>query len=211
MARTCPNAHLLIISNPVNSTVPISYEILKKSGVTRPSVFGVTTLDVVRAQTFLGQSKALDPRSIKIDVVGGHSGPTIVPLFSSVSPSSTLSQDELLALTQRVQYGGDEVVKAKDGGGSATLSMAFAANEFIQKFLAALDGQKNIIQNTFIYSEQWKDLPNFFAGRVLLGPKGLDKVLPLPVLSAFEKELMEKAVQQLEKDIAKGIDFVAKA
>ncbi len=30
------------------------------------------------------------------------------------------------ALTHRIQFGGDEVVKAKDGLGSATLSMAFA-------------------------------------------------------------------------------------
>src|SRR5438552_656283 len=32
----------------------------------------------------------------------------------------------LLTLTIGVQFGGDEVVKAKDGAGSATLSMAYA-------------------------------------------------------------------------------------
>ena len=38
-----------IISNPVNSTVPIAAEVLKKAGVYNPSkLFGVTTLDVVR-------------------------------------------------------------------------------------------------------------------------------------------------------------------
>lgn len=31
-----------------------------------------------------------------------------------------------LTLRKGVQFGGDEVVKAKDGAGSATLSMAFA-------------------------------------------------------------------------------------
>jgi malate dehydrogenase len=35
-AKACPNAHLLIISNPVNSTVPITAEILKKAGVYNP-------------------------------------------------------------------------------------------------------------------------------------------------------------------------------
>lgn len=45
-ATHCPKAHLLIISNPVNSTVPITAEILKKAGVYDPKrVFGVTTLD----------------------------------------------------------------------------------------------------------------------------------------------------------------------
>lgn len=38
-----------MISNPVNSTVPIAAEILKKHGVFKPNkLFGVTTLDVVR-------------------------------------------------------------------------------------------------------------------------------------------------------------------
>ena len=42
-----------MISNPVNSTVPIAAEIFKIKGVYDPrKLFGVTTLDVVRAKTF---------------------------------------------------------------------------------------------------------------------------------------------------------------
>ena len=41
----CPDAVLAIISNPVNSTVPIAAEVLKKKGVYDPKkVLGVTTL-----------------------------------------------------------------------------------------------------------------------------------------------------------------------
>lgn len=39
---------------------------------------------------------------------------------------SCLGSVQLLILSLGVQFGGDEVVKAKDGAGSATLSMAFA-------------------------------------------------------------------------------------
>ena len=47
----CTQALLNIISNPVNSTVPIAAEVLKKLGVYEESrVLGVTTLDVVRAR-----------------------------------------------------------------------------------------------------------------------------------------------------------------
>ena len=43
-------ALLNIISNPVNSTVPIAAEVLKEMGVyNKNKLFGVTTLDVVRA------------------------------------------------------------------------------------------------------------------------------------------------------------------
>ena len=41
--------------------------------------------------------------------------------------SAGLSMDQLKELIHRVQFGGDEVVKAKNGKGSATLSMAWAA------------------------------------------------------------------------------------
>ena len=45
-AKHCPKAMILIISNPVNSTVPIAAGILKKAGVYDPKrLFGVTTLD----------------------------------------------------------------------------------------------------------------------------------------------------------------------
>jgi malate dehydrogenase len=54
----------------------------------------------------------------------------------------TLSVDEHKALIKRIQFGGDEVVKAKDGTGSATLSMAYAAAEFCSKVLKALKGEK---------------------------------------------------------------------
>ena len=53
MATTCPKALVAVISNPVNSTVPIVAEVLKAHGVYDPRrVLGVTTLDVLRANTF---------------------------------------------------------------------------------------------------------------------------------------------------------------
>ena len=33
------------------------------------------------------------------------------------------TEEDIAALTHRIQFGGDEVVQAKDGAGSATLSM----------------------------------------------------------------------------------------
>jgi malate dehydrogenase len=147
VAQYCPKAFLLIISNPVNSTVPIAAEVLKKAGVFDPTrLFGVTTLDVVRSETFVASIIGeKNPSSLTIPVIGGHSGETIVPLFSQAKPKVNIPADKLDALTYRmslgnhcktitrctdtslgIQFGGDEVVKAKNGTGSATLSMAFA-------------------------------------------------------------------------------------
>ena len=66
-AKYCPDAHFLIISNPVNSTVPIFAETLKKAGVFNPKrLYGVTTLDVVRASRFVAEVKNKDPKDCKI-------------------------------------------------------------------------------------------------------------------------------------------------
>ncbi len=50
-----------------------------------------------------------------------------------------------------VQFGGDEVVKAKDGAGSATLSMAFAGYRFAEKVIKAAKGESGLVEPTFIY------------------------------------------------------------
>jgi len=129
IATHCPNAFILVISNPVNSTVPIVAEVLKAHKVFNPKkLFGVTTLDVVRASTFTAEvaGSGTSPADLAIPVVGGHSGKTIIPLLSQAKPPVNVPEDKLQALTTRVQFGGDEVVKAKDGAGSATLSMAYA-------------------------------------------------------------------------------------
>lgn len=103
IADYCPDAYVLVISNPVNSTVPIAAEVLKAAGkFNAKKLFGVTTLDVVRAETFVQDfSGAKDPSKTVIPVIGGHSGETIVPLFSQAQPAVKIPQDKLDALTNR--------------------------------------------------------------------------------------------------------------
>ena len=80
-AEVAPKAFILVISNPVNSTVPISAEVLKAKNVFNPQrLFGVTTLDIVRAETFVAEiAGKKTPQELTVPVIGGHSGETIVP------------------------------------------------------------------------------------------------------------------------------------
>merc|ERR1712151_537938 len=150
-AEACPKACILVIPNPVNSTVPIAAEVLKAKGVYDPrKLFGVTTLDVCRARTFVAEAKGSDPLKTSVPVVGGHAGTTIVPLLSQANPAATFTDAERDALTHRIMFGGDEVVKAKDGGGSATLSMAFAGAEFADRVMAGLAGEAGVTECTFV-------------------------------------------------------------
>lgn len=57
-AKNCPRAVVAIIANPANSTVVIAAEIMKAFNVyDEKKIVGVTTLDVVRAATFVAEAK----------------------------------------------------------------------------------------------------------------------------------------------------------
>lgn len=150
-AKICPDAAACVISNPVNSMVPIWGEVLKANEVPLDNLFGVTTLDVFRATTFAAQKvidhgshPALYPLDSETPVLGGHAGTTIVPLFSKVfntiQKPLKMDEEESNALYHRVAFGGDEVVQAKAGGGSATLSMAAAGVSFAESVALARSG-----------------------------------------------------------------------
>lgn len=206
VAAHCPQAYVLVITNPVNSTVPIVAEVLQARGVFDPKrLFGITTLDVVRASRFVADVKSdVDPASLRVTVVGGHSGATIVPLLSQTGVK--LSEADVKALTQRIQFGGDEVVKAKDGAGSATLSMAYAGARFTLSLLSALQGTQNVVEPAFVKSSLYPDAP-YFASNVSLGVTGAEKVHAVGTLSAYEKELLDVALTDLKANIEKGTTF----
>ncbi|RKF56482.1 Malate dehydrogenase, cytoplasmic [Golovinomyces cichoracearum] len=219
IADVAPKAFILIISNPVNSTVPIAAEVLKSKKIFNAKrLFGVTTLDVVRAQTFLNEIVGgTNPQDLKIPVVGGHSGATILPLFSQAKPSCSIPSKDLESLVHRVQYGGDEVVAAKQGAGSATLSMAYAGYRFTEAVLKALSGEKGIVEPSYVYLSDIsggdavakKVGVNFFSVPVELGTEGIEKIHdPLNNLTEYEQTLLKSAASELAININKGIDFV---
>lgn len=205
VADACPEANVLVIANPVNSTVPICAEIFKARNVYNPKrLFGVTTLDVVRASRFISQHKNTDPADENITVIGGHSGATIVPLLSQSGYS--LEGKALDDFIYRVQFGGDEVVKAKDGAGSATLSMAMAGARFAESLLKAAQGEKGVVEPTFVDSPLFKSEGiEFFASKVELGPNGVEKIHEVGKITPKEQELLEACKADLKKNIAKGM------
>lgn len=127
------------------------------------------------------------------------------------------THDFVLTRCAGVQFGGDEVVKAKDGAGSATLSMAYAGYRFAERVMKAAKGESGIVEPTFVY------LPgidggdavvkatgcDYFSVPVELGKQGAVKATN-PVASAndYEKKLLEACYTGLKGNISKGIEFV---
>ncbi|KAG8645763.1 hypothetical protein MANES_10G090601v8 [Manihot esculenta] len=175
IAKCCPMEIVNLISNIVNSVVSIATEVFMKAGTYDPKqLMGITMLDVAEV---LG----LHPREVDVPVVGGHARVTILPLLSqccclitgACAVKCLLKPEETEYLTKRSQDGGTEVVQAKAGTGSATLSMAYAA---------------------------LTELP-FFATKVRLGRNGAEEIYQLGPINEYERIGVEKAKKELEASI----------
>ena len=205
VATTCPKACIGIITNPVNTTVAIAAEVLKKAGIyDKRKLFGITTLDVLRSETFVAELKNINVSRTSVPVIGGHSGVTILPLLSQVQ-YTTWAEDEVKALTKRIQNAGTEVVEAKAGGGSATLSMAQAAARFARALVKGLNGE-TVVECAYVEGDG--KYARFFAQPVRLGKEGVEELLPIGPLSAFEQSALENMLPTLRADIELGEKFI---
>ncbi|VFP83312.1 malate dehydrogenase [Candidatus Erwinia haradaeae] len=207
VAITSPQALIAIITNPVNTTVPIAAEILKKAKVyNKNKLFGVTTLDIIRANTFVASLINRAPEDLNIPVIGGHSGSTILPLLSHIKGEAQLNKTQIHHITADIQTAGTKVLEAKSGGGSATLSMAYAAARFCLSLVHALQGKNNIIE--YAYVEGHGEYARFFSQPLLLGQNGITTYLPIGAISEFEMYMLANMLDQLKNDIILGEEFV---
>ncbi|XP_034478540.1 malate dehydrogenase, mitochondrial-like [Drosophila innubila] len=206
IAKNSAHALIAIVTNPINAIVPMAAQYLKRKDVFDANrLFGVTTLDCVRAEAFIGNYMNIDPRKVEIPVIGGHAGNTILPIMSQCKPAFQGDDQCKAALINRIQMGGDEVVKAKQGKGSATLSMAFATARFANALLQGLKGKETPIECAYVQSVLTDAC--FFASPLSFGPRGIKKNYGLPQLDDDEKKALKVAVEGLKKSIKTGIAF----
>merc|ERR1712013_357527 len=96
---------------------------------------------------------------------------------------------------KRVQDAGTEVVTAKNGKGSATLSMAYAGARFGSAVLAGLAGEERT--ECAYVSSGITDLP-YFASKCTFGTTGITKVHELGPLNEWETKRLEAVKVQLK-------------
>lgn len=126
--------------------------------------------------------------------------------------------DILTPLPTGVQFGGDEIVKSKQGAGSATTCMAYAGFRFVRAILTAKSGSP-VTEEAFVYlpgipggKETAANLGvDYFAVSVELGETGAAQALPLGTLSESEKILLDIAIKDLKVNIQTGLDFISQS
>merc|ERR1719446_558635 len=200
-AKHCPNAVLGLIVNPVNSVVPAMCELWKKKGINPNKIVGVITLDIVRANKFVQE---LTGRPASIPVIGGHAGKTILPLFSQDPAGRLIPASQVPDLDVRVQDAGTEVVKAKNGKGSATLSMAYSGARLAKAVLSGLAGVP-VTECAYVESSV-TSLP-YFASKVTFGKGGIKKVHGIGKLNAHEQARLDAMMPVLKEEIEAGLEY----
>ena len=211
IARNCPKAIILVISNPVNSLIPIIAETLKQHNVYDwRRLAGLNCLDTMRACTFVAEVNKVSAPCQYVPCVGGHAAETIIPLLSQAQPPLVgLTEAEIQELDKRVIDAAAQVINAKAGAGSARLATATITARFAEAVIRGLNGnlQPEICYFNIAESDPTFDV-EYFATRVLFGPTGIDKVLPLGPVTDYENTRIIAGKQKLRRDIDAALHFV---
>merc|ERR1712151_1271980 len=119
-----------------------------------------------------------------VPVIGGHAGVTIMPVFSQDKYGSKIDASAIPAIDEHVQNAGTDVVNAKAGKGSATLSMAYAGARLGKAVLAGLNGVPTT-ECAYVRSDA-EGLP-YFTSKVTFGRGGVEKIHPIGKLNEYEQ------------------------
>jgi len=196
IAKTSPNAILIIVSNPLDVMCYVAKE---ASGFPRERVIGMAgVLDTARYRGFLAEALDVSVRDIQAMVLGGH-GDTMVPLISYTSVSGIpitqlITKDKLDAIVDRTRNGGAEIVKHLKTGSAYYAPSAGA----VQMAEAIVNDQKRILPCAAWLEGEYgmKDL--FLGVPCKLGRKGLEKVIEVE-LTADEKAALAKSAEAVRE------------
>lgn len=97
-------------------------------------------------------------------------------------------------------------MEAKEGAGSATLSMAYAAARFTESCLRGLSGEDNVVECAYVPTNVVEGM-DFFASKVKLGTNGAEELYGLGELSEYESKLLPDVKEELSTNISKGIEW----
>lgn len=202
--RYCPDAMLILVSNPVDVLTWRAYE---KSGLPRNKVFGQAgVLDSSRMAAFIALETQFSAKDIHAMVLGGH-GDSMVPMvrFTTVSGiciDQFIDKETIEKIIARTRTGGAEVLNlrktssAYDAPGAAVAKMVEAIardRHSIMPCVGILDGE-------YGYSNTAMGVP------CVLGYNGVEKIIDLE-LTAAEKAMFDSSLKSVNEDIVKLKDI----
>ncbi|MCE4610010.1 MAG: malate dehydrogenase [Desulfurococcales archaeon] len=194
-----PNAIVLLTTNPLDA---MTYVMYKKLGFPRERVIGFSgVLDAGRLAYYASKKLGVSPASITPIVLGMHGQAMFpVPRLSTVmgAPLTTLlSEEELKEIAEETVKAGATVTKLRGyssnyGPGSGLAVMVEAIKKDQHKaFIASV-----YLQGEYGYNDLVLEVP------IILGRKGLERIIELP-LTEEEKKGLDESAQAVKNLIEK--------
>lgn len=194
----CPDAYVLILSNPVDA---MTYQAFKTLDFPKNRVIGQSgVLDTARYKTFIAQELNVSVEDVHGFVLGGH-GDDMVPLtrytnIAGIPVETLISKERLDAIVQRTRTGGGEIVNLL-GNGSAYYAPAAS---LVQMAEAIMKDKKRVIP-AIAYLEGEYGYDDLFIGvPTVLGGHGIERIIELE-LNTVEKEMLEKSADSVRNVI----------
>lgn len=196
IVKNSPKSILIIVSNPLDIMVHLSY---KLSGFPKNRVIGMAgVLDSARFRTFVSLELGVSVSDVEAMVLGGH-GDLMVPLVKYCTVggkkiTDLLTRDKLDAIVKRVRGGGGEIVNLLKTG-SAFFAPGLSTVEMIE---AILKDQKKTLPCSVLVEGEYGIDGIFIGVPVKLGRSGVEEIVELE-LDEEEKRALEKSAEHIRE------------
>lgn len=188
VVKYCPNAILLLVTNPVDI---MTYVSLKLSGFPSNRVIGSgTVLDTARFRYLLADKIQIDPRSMHAYIIGEH-GDSEVPVWSKVNISGMhLVEDglkdegeNLQPIFEQVKNAAYEIIQRK---GATSYAIGLGVTEIVKAILRDRNRVltvSSLIEGLHGISDVCLSLP------AVVNRQGVTRILNLALTPTEEKQL----------------------
>jgi malate dehydrogenase len=198
VAQTSPNAHIIIVNNPMDT---MAYLAFKVAGFPKNRVMGQGgVLDAGRYRTFIAQEAGVSVEDVQAMLMGGH-GDEMVPLpsyttISGIPVTQFIAEDRLQAIIERTKKGGGEIVQLLKTG-SAYYAPAAATVQMVE---AIVKDKKRVLPASVYMDGEYGLNDLFFGVPVKLGANGVEEIIQLP-LSDDEQAAVQKSAELVKGSI----------
>jgi malate dehydrogenase len=199
IAKTSPNAVLVVVSNPVDAMVHVA---ANATLFPRHKVMGMAgILDSSRFRTFIALELGVSVEDTNALVLGGH-GDFMVPLprhasVGGIPVSDLLPEDRIAALIERTRKGGAEIL-ALEKVSSAYYAPAAAVG---QKVEAVVKDKKRVLPCVAHLQGEYGIHHLFMGVPAVIGARGVERILELR-LNASEFEALQKSADAVREQVA---------
>src|SRR3954468_3574451 len=196
IARTSPNAVMIVVSNPLDAMVYVAW---KASGFPTKRILGQAgVLDVARYRSFIAMELNVSVEDVQALLLGGH-GDDMVPLkrytsVGGVPVTQLIKSDRLEEIIKRARNGGAEIVGLLKTG-SAYYAPAAATVAMAESIIK----DKKRILPCAAYCEKEYGIGGFFVGvPCVLGTNGVERVIEIE-LDGEEKAMFQTSVDHVKE------------